>query len=1186
MLSVSTPTITFPNTPIGGWAEGSFTVTNVGGSDLTIVKSKPPLGDAFTALTSLPEGTRIGAGQSVVERVRFAPTAATTQTASWDLGGDGSSPQISVNLSGTGMPNSGIPAPSVGGWTFQGIAEQQGPLTVLTQAVDYTAGSAFWPQPLNPAGVGVSFDVTTDQGTGSDGTTFAIVPGDAGTEGTGAIGGGMGWYGMGGVAVVFAERANTVDVRTQTGVVQSSSTIPVLQGATRHVDIALSANNVRVSVDGTQVLDANVALPPIARVGFTAATGYYNNRHVVSNVSFTGVAPVLAVAPSVVNFGPVAVSSTATATLVVANTGSSRLTISSTTAPSAPFAASMPATGTAIAPGSSITLPVTFTPTSATVRSSALSFATSGGNVAVPLSGSGLTPVGTVLPSPTSGSGWSINGNASVLGSSLVLTPSATNQAGNAVTTGVYVFDGLEAAFDLTIDQGSGADGACVALVPSTTPPTALGAVGGGKGWSGMGGTAVCFDTYQNPGEPEPTFVGIASSGGYTATSTSIPPMRNATQHVDVGVQGSTVTVKVNGVQVLTGPLAGVTSGRVVLSAGTGGLADRHVITNTTITVAPPPAPLLAVSPSSVPFGNVTVGTTATATVTVSNTGNAPLTLSSSTAPAAPFSAAMPASGTTIAAGASIPVAVSYTPTAVAASTGALSFTTNGGSASVALSGNGIAPSGGTVLPSPTSGTGWSVNGNASVAGTSLVLTPNAANQAGVALTTSTYRFDGVKAAFDLTIDQGTGADGACFAMVPSATAATAVGTLGGGLGWSGMGGTAVCFDTYKNTTVEPSSNFVGIRTSSGYVATSSSIPALRNATVHVDVSVTGTTIVVKLNGVEVLTGTLAAPGVGRLGFTGGTGGLTDRHLVTNAVVTAAAAVLNASPASVAFGPVKVGSSTSRTVTLSNTGGAPLAISSSSGPAAPFAAAMPANGTTIAPGGSINVTASFSPTSATGSTGSISFTTTGGNATVALSGTGVTPTGNPVPAPWSGTGWSVNGHALVSGSSVVLTPNAANRAGSALTTGTYAFNGLQAAFDLTIDQGTGADGACFAMVPSATAATAVGTFGGGLGWSGMGGTAVCFDTYKNTTAEPSSNFVGIRTSSGYVATSSSIPALRNATVHVDVSVTGTTLAVKVNGVQVLTGSLSTQTTGRIAFTGGTGGVTDRHVVTSVVITTA
>ncbi|MEY2570427.1 MAG: hypothetical protein QOE63_777, partial [Acidimicrobiaceae bacterium] len=146
----------------------------------------------------------------------------------------------------------------------------------------------------------------------------------------------------------------------------------------------------------------------------------------------------------------------------------------------------------------------------------------------------------------------------------------------------------------------------------------------------------------------------------------------------------------------------------------------------------------------------------------------------------------------------------------------------------------------------------------------------------------------------------------------------------------------------------------------------------------------------------------------------------------------------------------------------------------------------------------------------------------------------------------------------------------------------YAFNGLHAAFDLTIDQGNGADGACFGLVPSSTAVTKLGTVGGGMGWSGIGGTAVCFDTYLNS-GEPSANFVGIRTNAGYTSTSTAIPALRNATNHVDITVTGTTLTVKVAGVQVLSGTV-TPTSGRLLFSAGTGGLTDRHMITNAAMT--
>ena len=65
------------NTARSSWAVSptkSFTITNTGGTAVTITKSKPPIGGEFTPATELPEGTTIQAGESVTEQVTFAPT--------------------------------------------------------------------------------------------------------------------------------------------------------------------------------------------------------------------------------------------------------------------------------------------------------------------------------------------------------------------------------------------------------------------------------------------------------------------------------------------------------------------------------------------------------------------------------------------------------------------------------------------------------------------------------------------------------------------------------------------------------------------------------------------------------------------------------------------------------------------------------------------------------------------------------------------------------------------------------------------------------------------------------------------------------------------------------------------------------------------------------------------------------
>src|SRR5262249_30659406 len=142
-------------------------------------------------------------------------------------------------------------------------------------------------------------------------------------------------------------------------------------------------------------------------------------------------------------------------------------------------------------------------------------------------------------------------------------------------------------------------------------------------------------------------------------------------------------------------------------------------------------------------------------------------------------------------------------------------------------------------------------------------------------------------------INGGTGADGQALVLADASKATPAsLGAKGGGLGFSGISGIAVAFDTYKNT-ANPSNNFVGITdgpTSSGadklhWLATPTSLRGLGTAVRNVKVELLNEAITVWIEGTKVLAGTAkVAPRV-LLGFSGGTGGSTDIHQVANLVV-------------------------------------------------------------------------------------------------------------------------------------------------------------------------------------------------------------------------------------------------------------------------------------------------------------
>ncbi len=102
----------------------------------------------------------------------------------------------------------------------------------------------------------------------------------------------------------------------------------------------------------------------------------------------------------------------------------------------------------------------------------------------------------------------------------------------------------------------------------------------------------------------------------------------------------------------------------------------------------------------------------------------------------------------------------------------------------------------------------------------------------------------------------------------------------------------AVALDTYKNS-ANPSNNFVGITDGpSGttpdllhWIATATLATSLRNVTHHVKVLTAGGTLTVSIDGTQVLSQAVTLPSSAYLGFSGGSGGSTDRHAISHLVV-------------------------------------------------------------------------------------------------------------------------------------------------------------------------------------------------------------------------------------------------------------------------------------------------------------
>ncbi len=119
----------------------------------------------------------------------------------------------------------------------------------------------------------------------------------------------------------------------------------------------------------------------------------------------------------------------------------------------------------------------------------------------------------------------------------------------------------------------------------------------------------------------------------------------------------------------------------------TGGTQTQASSTPPTTTTTPPVTPQgqLSVGPTSFNFGTVLIGSSVTESFTVSNSGSGSLTISNVSLAGPGLAATGVSAGTTLAAGQSTTLTVTFTPAAAGTSTGSVTFTSNAADASLAL---------------------------------------------------------------------------------------------------------------------------------------------------------------------------------------------------------------------------------------------------------------------------------------------------------------------------------------------------------------------------------------------------------------------------------------------------------------------------------------------------------------------
>ncbi|MDQ1726084.1 MAG: hypothetical protein QOK14_129, partial [Frankiaceae bacterium] len=153
-----------------------------------------------------------------------------------------------------------------------------------------------------------------------------------------------------------------------------------------------------------QTLAVPVSFRPTAPGGAAGSLTFStDNGNVAVDLHGNGTQAGLGATPSSLDFGTTPTASSKSLNVNITNTGTSAVTISSSTPPAAPFAASgFPANGSTLAAGASVSVTVTYAPTTAGTNSSSLTVTSSAGAVTVPLAGNAVTGSAhlSVAPNP------------------------------------------------------------------------------------------------------------------------------------------------------------------------------------------------------------------------------------------------------------------------------------------------------------------------------------------------------------------------------------------------------------------------------------------------------------------------------------------------------------------------------------------------------------------------------------------------------------------------------------------------------------------------------------------------------------------------------------------------------------------------------------------------------------------
>ena len=441
----------------------------------------------------------------------------------------------------------------------------------------------------------------------------------------------------------------------------------------------------------------------------------------------------------------------------------------------------------------------------------------------------------------------------------------------------------------------------------------------------------------------------------------------------------------------------------------------------------------LGLSPSSVGFGDLTVGQSSTRTVTLTDTGTGILTISGISVAGSAFTASGPHLPIALSAGQSTTISVLFKPTADAADSGTITISSNALEPTmiVALSGTGT-PTGKSLLSVSPASVAF---GTVSV-GSEVTKTVQLASSGTDSVTISRMTFSGSGVSVSglaVPMTLGPGKDANLTVTYKPGAAGTLAGTVSIASNASdstaviGLSGTATTTPTSALTATPSSITFgnvvVGTESTQTIRLTNSGnanamVSALTPSVAAVSVS--GLAVPMTLapgasaNFTAAFKPTAASSVSGKITVTSNT---SDSSMPIDLTGTGEAALkqLAVSPTSVSFGSTTVGSSSTKQVTVTNTGNVDASISSVTVAGTGFSLSGSGTGVALNPGQSQTYTVYFNPKTPASDVGTLSVASNAPSSPmmVGLAGTAVsvtTPSSHTVALSWDRSSSTVIGY--------------------------------------------------------------------------------------------------------------------------------------------------------------------------------